>query len=332
MRIKRFLQYNFFTIVCLSLLNGCADTQKTANTIPSTELPEEKFDVFMRPEETANVSESSSEDEPSSEADQTISMTDHTVVEIYADKDAISIPPDMMTASVEINKILRGEPILYDRFQTDNKIFEWLISDHTNEDNCFQEDAVLLISYENDTDNLQIIHTEAEGGFAHWVSAENKFVYTDVNFDGLPDLLICSGHHGAQGALSYYCFLQTTEGFAESPTFTDIPNPAIDAENKLILSQWRNSAASHSWAEYAYENHSYILKRELREQAEYEGEQTIWIWTVNDIEIGRSSRLTDDEIADLLYTENSDWQIAGDRWRTLYNNGLITDYSIYSEP
>ena len=130
------------------------------------------------------------------------------------------------------------------------------------------------------------------------------------------------------------CFLQTSEGFHEAPSFTDIPNPAIDTENKRILGQWRNSASSHSWAEYTYEQNAYVLKRELREQAAAETEdgQTVWVWTVNDVEIGRSSQLSDDEIEDLLYNENSDWQIANDRWRTLYNNGLTVDYSIYAEP
>ncbi len=48
--------------------------------------------------------------------------------------------------------------------------------------------------------------------------------------------------------------------------------------------------------------------------------------------IGRSDELSMEEIYDLLYSENSEWGILGDRWRTLYNNGLTADYSIYDEP
>ena len=40
-----------------------------------------------------------------------------------------------------------------------------------------------------------------------------------------------------------------------------------------------------------YEQNAYVLKRELREQAAAETEdgQTVWVWTVNDVEIGRKS-------------------------------------------
>ena len=95
----------------------------------------------------------------------------------------------------------------------------------------------------------------------------------DVNFDDVPDLLLCSGHHGNQGAIAYYCFLQTDAGFVEAPTFTEIPNPAVDTENKLILSQWRNSATSHSWAEFKYKDNAYALYRELCEVATHEDRQ-----------------------------------------------------------
>ena len=72
----------------------------------------------------------------------------------------------------------------------------------------------------------------------------------------------------------------------------------------------------------------------MREDAIGDSEQgvDIWIWTVNGEEIGRSDVLSMEEIEDLLYNENSEWGIFGDRWRTLYNAGLAADYSIYSEP
>ena len=117
----------------------------------------------------------------------------------------------------------------------------------------------------------------------------------------------------------------------ESPTFTDIMNPAIDAENELILSQWRNSAASHSWAEFQYQDNAYVMHRELREEI-WDAEENIWIWTVNGEVVGRSDELSAEEIEDLLYNENSEWEILGDRWQTLYNNGIMADYSIYDEP
>lgn len=244
-----------------------------------------------------------------------IPTVEYGILEIYAgNRDVISVSGDTMMARVSPQEILMGNPILYDRFRIDGWIFEWLVSDYFDDNNWFFEDGVLVVSRENDTENAQIIHVKAEGGYATWVSAENRFEYVDVNFDNIPDLLICTGHHGNQGALTYYCFLQTEDGFAESPTFTDIPNPSIDADNKLILSQWRNSALSHSWAEYKYQDNIYVKYRVLCEEALLDSEEDIWVWTVNNEEIGRSDELTMEEIDDLLYNENSEWRISEDRW------------------
>ncbi|MDE7436269.1 MAG: hypothetical protein K2N01_10695 [Lachnospiraceae bacterium] len=246
-----------------------------------------------------------------------IPTVEHGILEIYAGRDVISVSGDTMIAQVSPQEILMGNPILYDRFRTDGWIFEWLVSDYFDDNNWFFEDGVLVVSRENDTENAQIIHVTAEGGYATWVSAENRFEYMDVNFDDIPDLLICTGHRGNQGALTYYCFLQTENGFVESPTFTDIPNPSIDADNKLILSQWRNSALSHSWAEFKYQDNVYVMYRELCEEAVPDSAKDIWVWTVNNEEIGRSDELTMEEIEDLLYNENSEWRISEDRWRTI---------------
>lgn len=256
------------------------------------------------------------------------------VMELYDDGGRITIPEGVMTAQVSPQDILKGNPVIYDRFRIDGWVFEWLISDYYDDVNWFLEDGVLVVSREGNTEDTQIIKVEAEGGYGRWISVENKFEYVDVNFDNIPDLLICTGQHGNQGLLTYYCFLQTENGFVEAPTFTYISNPAIDADNKLILSQWRNWAASHSWAEYKCKDNEYVMYRELCEEPDkdHRGDEEVWVWTVNGEEIGRSDKLSAEEIDDLLYNENSEWQLSGDRWRTLYNDGLTTDYSIYDEP
>lgn len=261
---------------------------------------------------------------------------DTVIMQIYDGGDTIAVTEDMMAAQVPPKELLKGDPVLYNRFVVDGWVFEWMISDYSDEDNWFWEDGVLVVSREGDSEEAQIINVKAEGGYAVWVSVKHKFEYVDVNFDGLRDLLICTGHHGAQGLLTYYCFLQTGDGFEESPSFTEIPNPAVDADNRLILSQWRNSAASHSWAEFGYQDNTYVMYRELCEDLDhdilYELDEDVWVWTVNGEVIGRSDELSREEIEDLIYNENSEWGIEGDRWRTLYNNGLTTDFSIYGEP
>lgn len=252
------------------------------------------------------------------------------IIEIYDGGGKLAITEEIMTAQVSTQDILKGNPVIYDRFRIDGWVFEWLISDYHEEGDWSLEDAVLLVSRENSTEDAQIIHVTAEGGYGTWVPAKNKFEYVDVNFDNIPDLLICTGLHGNQGLETYYCFLQTEDGFVEAPSFTDISNPAIDTENQLILSQWRNWAASHSWAEYKCQDNEFVMYRELCEEPESHSD--IWVWTVNGEEVARSDELSEEEIYDFLYGENSEWKIMDDRWRTLYNNGLTADYSIYDEP
>ena len=336
---------------CRIAVSACGDSRNHEDNLPSAAIQDTDAEEREESDEDNEaVKDESMEDVPAEESDEAggirnepeLEIMEETpteengMLEVYAGRDVISIPGDMMIAQISPQEILSGNPILYDRFRIDGWVFEWLISDDYDEESWgWLEDGVLVISREDVADEMQVIHVTAEGGNADgWVSVENKLEYVDVNFDDIPDLLICTGHHGAQGLLTYYCFLQTEDGFAEAPTFTDIPNPAVDADNQLILSQWRNSAVSHSWAEYECQDDTYVMIRELCEDlewGEYDNED-VWVWTVNSEVIGRSDELSESEIDDLIYNENSEWGISGDRWRTLYNHGLTTDFSIYSEP
>lgn len=329
-------------LLYIFILGGCGETQEQEDVLPTVEVNE--TDAEERNSEISAAKEPVTEDftqEPEpviedseQETLQEIPTEENGIMEIYDGRNEISFSGDIMIAQISPQEILSGNPILYDRFRTDGWVFEWLISDFSNEDSDFLEDGVLVISREGDVEDAQIIHVTAEGGYGTWVSVENKFEYVDVNFDDIPDLLICTGHHGNQGLLTYYCFLQTENGFEEAPTFTDIANPSIDAENKLILSQWRNWAASHSWAEYKCQSNTYVMYRELCEEAVMDGntDEDIWVWTINGEEVLRSDKCSEKEIFDFLYGENSEWKISDDRWRTIYNNGMTADYSIYAEP
>ena len=114
----------------------------------------------------------------------------------------------------------------------------------------FKENAILLVT--DKTQKTQIIKIRSEGGGGNPIDADDKFSFDDVNFDGIPDLLVKAGSFGAQGALRYYCFIQKKDKFKEVPTYTDIMNPIIDRENKCIKSEWRNSACSYGSSEYKY--------------------------------------------------------------------------------
>ncbi len=321
-------------LLCILALSGCGGQKNNEKIQSSVEVRNAVLEAYEHPE--ASVKENRMQGGAASGTLHKMPQEENGLLELYAGGDVLSLSVNRGKAPISPQELLTGNLILYDRFRTDGWIFEWLISDYdaSDSDRLFLEECVLLISKEDGTEDTQVIHVEAEGEYGVWVSVEHKFEYVDVNFDGIPDLLICTGHHGNQGLLTYYCFLQTENGFAEAPTFTEIANPAIDAENQLVLSQWRNDAASHSWAEYRCQDDTYVLYRELCEDMDEDADadEVVWVWTVNGQEIGRSDELSGEEIDDLIYNENSEWGIAGDRWRTLYNHGLTTDYSIYSTP
>lgn len=298
--------------------NNSMETETEENTQSDTDAKDER-DIF----------DTASEDEV-----QEPIPDDNGWLEIYAEGDSISLSDDMLVGKVTTEDILHDTPILYDRAIIDDFVFEWLLLGDKNDKDISSYDGVLIISKQNDPENAQVLHKQQYKWEGWPVSLQSKFVYMDVNFDDVPDLLICTGHHGNQGFVTYYCFLQTDAGFVDAPTFTGISNPAVDTENKMILSQWRNWAASHSWAEYKYQDNAYVLDRELCEEAVGYDEDgnDIWAWTVNGEEIGRSDELSKSEIEDLIYNENSEWRILDDRWRTIYNSGLNADFSIYSEP
>ena len=335
--MKKTIGITLVIIIATSLLAGCGERVEDdrAEKVQTSEMKTVQKDGLMPESEPEEVEEPTEEAVTGNE-EQELTLGDNGSMEIYAGRDSILLSDDMIVGQITVEDILQGNPILYDRYKADGFVFEWIVSDYEYE-NIFLEDGVLIISEEDDGGNTQVIHVQAEGADGFPVSLENKFEYMDVNFDDVPDLLICTGHHGNQGLITYYCFLQTDTGFVETPTFTEIPNPSVDTENQLILSQWRNWAASHSWAEYKYQDNTYVLYRELCEEAEIpekgqDADEDIWVWTVNGEEIGRSDKLSESEIEDLLYNENSEWRLVDDRWRTIYNNGLMRDYSIYGEP
>ena len=169
-------------------------------------------------------------------------------------------------------------------------------------------------------------------------TASNLLKEIDVDFNGKNDILLWLGHFGNQGYISYACYLNKGNDFIECPSFSDIRNPAVDAENHVILSSWRNWAASHSYAIYYFIDGEYIeMERLTEEQITTENGEKIWTWTdeifVNGNWQVREYFTEKDYDKETIYEKvrgvNSHWGIAQDRWRTLFNNGLMLDFSIY---
>lgn len=216
------------------------------------------------------------------------------------------LSPDLLLAPIPLEEAVLGNLVGYARIRADGWVFEWLESDYYNNtpEMSYQEEKV-LISREGGQD-CQV--------FEMWdyswpdVDPEEKLLYDeDVDFDGLPDLLACTGHHGNQGFLTYDCYLQRDSSFEECPSYADIWFPTIDSDNKRILSFHRNSAASHTWGIYEFRDGEFVPTHFLTEEPAPDWQPTkendgdvVWQWTVDGKIVGRSDTLTEEEIDQLF--------------------------------
>ncbi len=97
---------------------------------------------------------------------------------------------------------------------------------------------------------------------------EDRMALKDINFDGIKDITLETGHYGNQGIVYEYGWIlnQDTGRYEYSPTYSDIGNPSVDARHKLVRSCWRNAAYSHSWAIYRYADGAFVEQGELTEE------------------------------------------------------------------
>jgi len=169
-------------------------------------------------------------------------------------------------------------------------------------------------------------------------------ILSDVNFDGEKDILVTQGHFGAQGLVTFACFIYNNGALKQNTSFSGIPNPAVDGQNKKVLGTWRNMAVSHSWAMYSYIDGVFIQTDCLTQEPEevgdvgFDPEIIVWRHEVErfingntEAEIFLTSDYTDDDWGSMFYTENSFWGLSSDKWRTLYNQGTLYDWSLYGD-
>lgn len=209
-----------------------------------------------------------------------VSVKKNGLIDIFDPEEPITLPSDSLYNDAEKtarNPLLKGKPMRYNRFKANGMTFEWIVSSYKDANSTFMEDAALIISGGSGTDSIQSIKPNAKGAGGIVPALENKFLFADVNFDGLPDLLINTGSHGSQMAARYYCFINTGldkgRKFNEAAEFTEILNPEIDATDKLIRSQSRSNASEYITREYKYENGKFVLNAEWIEDMPKSGKR-----------------------------------------------------------
>ena len=234
----------------------------------------------------------------------------------------------------------------YVRVVDGERIYELIVTDHEQPDpndiwaNNF-ETMVFISEKRNNT--YYLLDCLSIPGLMGTISG--GLILVDVNFDGSKDILVSLGHFGAQGLVRFACYLSSNDTFILNESFSNIPNPSLDVTNNKVLGTMRNWAASHSWMMYSYINGEFIKTDRLTEEPEIwekmgkDGlgvEVEVWKKTIEhfsngniESEIYLTSDYTDEEWIAMFYCEDSFWGLFSDKWRTLYNQGTLLNWSIY---
>jgi len=225
----------------------------------------------------------------------------------------------------------------------DERVYELITTDYIYGSWDELHEAKVFVSEKKEGEYylLQVLDVPGRIG-----NAFGGLIIADVNFDGQRDILVLQGQFGNQGAATFACFIYDNGVYKLNESFSEIPNPAIDNKNSRILSTWRNWAASHSWAMFSYIDGEFIRTNMLTTSPEEwgirgEGELNypIYVWRYEvefmyngniETEIYFTSDFTDDELFYYFFDENSFWGLSSDRWRTLFNRGMLFDWSLYA--
>ena len=128
---------------------GCGECVKEerAGKVQTSEIETDQENGLI-PESEPEEVEEPTEKAVAGDEEQELTLGDNGSMEIYAGRDSILLSDDMIVGQVTLEEILRGKPILYDRFKTDGFVFEWILLDDEDDDTIFFVDGVLIISKE----------------------------------------------------------------------------------------------------------------------------------------------------------------------------------------
>ena len=240
---------------------------------------------------------------------------------------------------------VKGHIKEYIRVVDGDRIFELVCTDYTYDDefDVFYEayETSVFVSAHEDNSYRLLDSLDVPGRTGN---ASGGLILTDVNFDGVNDILVNEGHFGSQGLIRYTCYLNRGGTYKLNESFSDISNPALDTENKKVLGCWRNWAASHSWVMYSFVNGVFVETDRLTEEpdkATYHGTPTNsdydnWIYTAEYLVCSKretttyqTKDYTEDDINAMFFDDNSYWALYSEKWGTLNNLGSYKDWSIY---
>jgi hypothetical protein len=210
--------------------------------------------------------------------------------------------------------------------QFSGDVFDYIVYEEWRTERGFYFTIVVL----KDGEIFQILHREGEDDASRAVMSELIFE-ADATFDGSNDILLSLGSFGAQGAVRYACFLYVDGGFVENPSFSEIANPVVDSENQVILSSWRNHAASYGYAMYRFINGEFVKTNRLTigmvSENIYDESVLSWIdeifvdgeWQIRE-KFTQNDFDDNGEWYEIMFNENDFWDLSGSRefWAGFY--------------
>lgn len=126
-----------------------------------------------------------------------------------------------------------------------------------------KEDYFIFINGDQES-VLQVGYEDKDIGMACGYDA----VFEDVTFDGNDDLLIWLGDFGPSRI--YCAFIYENGQYRYEKSFENIPSYRVDTENHVISGMNRNSAVSHTYYTYEYQNGEFVEVEERTIDLEYQ--------------------------------------------------------------
>ncbi len=96
----------------------------------------------------------------------------------------------------------------------------------------------------------------------------NWIIYTDMNFDGQPDLALFDGHHSCYSGPAYQVYLAQAGGFTPAPEWTALAQAYcgffdIDAERQQLHTMSKSGCCWHQYSSFAVvANHLRLVRQE----------------------------------------------------------------------
>lgn len=168
-------------------------------------------------------------------------------------------------------------PAIYQRWEDQGRVVECFTERYLDYQegkitNMWSFNPWIRVTDGSNVYELRVEEEEGENAFGSFRS--DHMSLTDINFDGIKDIVLASGGFGNQMLSRDFGWIWNRGSgvYEYSPTYTGIANSSVDQEHQIVRSFWRNSAGSHSWAIYRYVDGEFVEQSELTEDFLLPGE------------------------------------------------------------